>query len=85
MDTEVKASANRDLNVWIAWNLFLLYSRSRAVHRVMQRINTIHFGRHTSCGNVHREMDLFRDAQDKTAMHKLQSARTHDFLAVSFS
>ena len=33
---------------------------------------------------VHREMDLFRDAQEKTAMDKLQSARTHNFLTVNF-
>ena len=33
---------------------------------------------------VHRSMDLFRDAQDKTAMYNLQSARTHNFLTVNF-
>ena len=32
---------------------------------------------------VHREMDLFSDAQEKTAMDSLQSARTHSFLAVN--
>ena len=33
----------------------------------------------------HREMDLFRDAQEKTAMDSLQSARTHiNFLTVNF-
>ena len=33
----------------------------------------------------HREMDLFRDAQDKTALDSLQSARTHiNFLTVNF-
>ena len=33
----------------------------------------------------HREMDLFRDAQAKTAMDSLQSARTHiNFLTVNF-
>ena len=30
---------------------------------------------------VHREMDLFRDVQENTAMGNLQSAGTHDFLA----
>ena len=34
----------------------------------------------------HREMDLFRDAQEKTAMDSLQSAITHiNFLTVNFS
>ena len=33
----------------------------------------------------HREMDLFRDAQEKTAMDSFQSARTHiNFLTVNF-
>ena len=33
----------------------------------------------------HREMDLFRDAQEKTAMDSLQFARTHiNFLTVNF-
>ena len=33
----------------------------------------------------HREMDLFRDAQEKTAMDSLQSAKTHiNFLTVNF-
>ena len=29
-------------------------------------------------------MDLFRDAQEKTTMDNLQSARTHNFLTVNF-
>ena len=33
---------------------------------------------------VHREMDLFREVQEKTAMDNIQSAGTRDFLAVSF-
>ena len=33
---------------------------------------------------VHREMDLFRDVQENTAMDNLQSAGTNDFLAVRF-
>ena len=33
---------------------------------------------------VNQEMDLFHDSQEKTAVDNLQSARTHDFLAVSF-
>ena len=33
---------------------------------------------------VHREMDLFHDVQENTGMGNLQSAGTHDFLAVSF-
>ena len=33
----------------------------------------------------HREINLFRDAQEKTVMDSLQSARTHtNFLTVNF-
>ena len=32
---------------------------------------------------VHREMDLFHDAQEKTAIDSLQFARTHNFLTGS--
>ena len=89
MATEVKATAKGDLNIW---KLSLLYSLSRAVHRVVQRKRfTFVFRVQSLSGDavswqykVHREMDLFRDAQEKTAMDNLQSARTHNFLTVNF-
>ena len=83
--TEIKASAKGDLNIW---KLSLLYSLSRAVHRLVQRKQfTLVLGvQNLSVGKdkLHREMDLFRDAQEKTAMDNLQSARTHNFLTLNF-
>ena len=71
----------------------LIYSLSRVVHRVVQRKQfTFVFRVQDLCENEsvgkdkvpHREMDLFRDAQGKTAMDSLQSARTHiNFLTVN--
>ena len=77
----------------IIWKLSLLYSLSRVVHRVVQRKQfTFVFRVQNLCENAvsckdkvpHREMDLFRDAHEKTAMDSLQSARTHiNFLTVN--
>ena len=88
MATKVKASAKGDLKIW---KLSLLYSLSRAVHGAVQRKQFTFVVRvQNLCGNavgkekVHREMDLFCDAQEKTAMDKLQSARKHNFLTLNF-
>ena len=70
----------------IIWKLSLLYSLSRVVHRVVQRNNLLSSSVSKTCVKTqsvgkdkvpHREMDLFCDAQEKTAMDSLQSARTH--------
>ena len=78
----------------IIWKLSLLYSLSRVVHRVVQRNNLLSSSVSKTCVKTqsvskdkvpHQEMDLFRDAQEKTAMDSLQSARTHiNFLTVNF-
>ena len=63
-------------------------SRSRAVHRVVQRAQStlvVNAETHSNGKDeLHREMDLFGDALEKTAMDKLQSARSHGFLVVTF-
>ena len=78
----------------IIWKLSLLYSLSRVVHRVVQRKQFTFVSRvQNLCENAvswqrqsaDREMGLFRDAQEKTAMDSLQSARRHiNFLTVNF-
>ena len=79
-----KVTAMGDL---IIWKLSLLYSLSRVVHRVVPKENNLLSSsvsktcvKTQSVGKdkvPHREVDLFRDAQEKTAMDSLQSARTH--------
>ena len=78
----------------IIWKLSLLYSLSRVVHRVVQRKRFTSSSVSKTCVKTqsvgkdkvpHREMDLFRDTQEKTAMDSLQPARTHiNFLTVNF-
>ena len=89
--TEKRVTEMGDL---IIWKLSLLYSLSRVVHRVVQRNNLLSSSVSKTCVKTqsvgkdkvpHREMDLFCDAQEKTAMDSLQSARTHiNFLTVNF-
>ena len=79
----------------IIWKLSLLYSLSRVVHRVVQRKQfTFVFRVQNLCENAvswQRQSaawgdgSVSRDAQEKTAMDSLQSARTHiNFLTVNF-
>ena len=79
MATEVKTSAKRDLNIW---KLSLLYSRSLAVPRVVQKTlftfvvremsKTYVETRLVGKDKVHLEMDLFRCSRNK----RLQVAYT---------
>ena len=56
----------------------LLYSLSQAVHRVVQRkqftfvfhVQNLFGAQSVSKDKVHREMNLFHDAQEKTAMDR---------------
>ena len=73
------ASAKRNLNIW---KLFRLYSRSRAVHRVVQRTQFTFVVRQNDVQNlgaethsvgkdkVHREMDLLNDVCLRDAQEK---------------
>ena len=72
----------------IIWKLSLLYSLSRVVHRVEQRKQfTFDFRVQNLCENAvswqrqsaASEMDLFRDAQEKTAMDSLNSIRQNTY------
>ena len=77
MATEVKGSQQWELCIeWCKENNLLSSSVSKTC------VKTQSVGKDKV---PHREMDLFRDAQEKTAMDSLQSARTHiNFLTVNF-
>ena len=89
MATEVQASAKGDLNIC---KLSLLYSLSRAVHRLVQRKQyTFVFRVQNLCGkavswqrqSASGDGSVSRCSR-KNAMDNLQSAGTHIFLTVNF-
>ena len=78
----------------IIWKLSLLYSLPELCIHWCKENNLLSSSVSKTCVKTqsvgkdkvpHREMDLFRDAQEKTAMDSLQSARTHiNSLTVNF-